>query len=131
MPPRSKIVRAVIYPGIGVARIGDSPDEYFIGPEVAQPTTPAGGFRDASGALKRQAARFRIYGLDASGTVVAELTARQADIRWTVHLANKKAAWYQFDCALDLPEAIPAKRRNANVRTKRERLVIDPGPRWS
>src|SRR5476649_1371612 len=106
MPSLSKIVRAAIYPGIGVARVGDSADGFFIGPEVAQPLSPDDGFRDPTGALKRQAARFRIFGLDQNGKVVAELTAREADIQWTVHLANKKAAWYQFDCALDLPEAI-------------------------
>ena len=33
-----RIVRAAIYhPGIGVARIGNSPDEYFIGPETVTP----------------------------------------------------------------------------------------------
>jgi len=55
------IVRAAIHPGIGVARIGDSPDDYFLGPEVPPPGAPPdGGYRDRSGALKRQAARFRL-----------------------------------------------------------------------
>ena len=39
---------------------------------------PIGGFKDASGALKRQAARFRIYGYDAAGAVVREITASEA-----------------------------------------------------
>ena len=30
----STIVRAAIHPGIGVARIGNSPDEYYVGPEL-------------------------------------------------------------------------------------------------
>jgi len=125
------IVRAAIHPGIGIARIGDSPDEFFIGPEVPPPSPPPdGGYRDRSGALKRQAARFRIFGYDDRGCVVAELTADNADVRWTVHLANKKAAWYQFDVALDIPEATPAARRNASFTgDQRKVLEIDPGPR--
>lgn len=126
------IVRAAIHPSIGVARLGNSPDEFFLAPEVPEPVPqPPGYYRDASGALKRQAARFRIYGLNAKGEAVAELTAANADIKWTVHLANKKAAWYQFQIALDIPEADsapPSLLRNAAV-GDRKRLAIDPGPR--
>ncbi|HEY4084730.1 MAG TPA: LodA/GoxA family CTQ-dependent oxidase [Bryobacteraceae bacterium] len=126
------IVEARIHPAIGVARIGNS-EEFFIGPEVPyrQPP-PEGGYRDSEGRLKRQAARFRIYGYDAAGSVVAELTSANAEVIWSVHVANKKAAWYDFDAALDLPEAVDLKstRRNAAVQGKdREGLVIDPGPR--
>ena len=70
----ASIMRAAIYPGIGVARIGNSTarDGFFIGPEVVEPPrTQRGGSRDATGALKRQAARFRIYGLDAEGRGLA------------------------------------------------------------
>jgi hypothetical protein len=71
-----RIVRAAIHPSIGVARVGDSQEAFFIGPEVVDPLPqPPGFYRDESGALKRQAARFRIYGLNAEGKVVAELTA--------------------------------------------------------
>ena len=102
---QNSIVQARIHPAIGIARIGNS-DEYFIGPEVPHPTPPPpSGYRDASGRLKRQAAMFRIYGYDANGKVVAELTSTDATIEWTVHVANKKGAWYDFDAALDLPEA--------------------------
>lgn len=126
------IVKAAIHPSIGVARVGNSEEAFFIGPEVVDPQPEAPGFyRDETGALKRQAARFRIYGLNAEGKVVAELTTEQAKIEWTVHLANKKAAWYQFQLALDIPEAAsapPSFLRNANV-SDRSQLVIDPGPR--
>ncbi len=126
------IVRASIHPAIGIARIGNS-NEYFIGPEIPHPTPPPpGGYRDASGKLKRQAALFRIYGYDAHGQVVAELTSANAAIEWTVHVANKKGAWYDFDAALDRPEAhdLKSARRNAFVqRADRDKLVIDPGPR--
>lgn len=134
----ARIVRAAIHPAIGIARVGNSREEYFIGPEVTDPLPEKPGFykeRDDTGALKRQAARFRVYGYDAQGNVVRELTAADADIRWTVHVANKKSAWYQFQVALDIPEASapdtpPSERRNASVQgDQRAQLVIDPGPR--
>ena len=125
------IVRAAIHPGIGVARVGNSEAGYFIGPEVNHPAPgPVGGFKDAAGAIKRQAARFRIYGYDAAGQVVKEITAADADIVWTVHVANKKAAWYNFPGPLDIPEARPVGRRNPDfVGDNRRLLEIDPGPR--
>ena len=125
------IVRAAIHPAIGIARIGDSANEFFIGPEIVDPVPETPEFyRDATGALKRQAARFRIYGSNAEGHIVSELTADNADIKWTVHLANKKAQWYQFQAALDIPEAatLSVPRRNASVKD-RAMLAIDPGPR--
>ena len=130
-PDDVRIVSAAIYPPIGVCRVGNSQDEFFIGPEVPDPLPKQPGFyRDATGALKRQAARFRIYGLNAAGAPVRELTAREATITWHVHLVNQKAAWYQFQLALDIPEAARAHLsalRNAGI-TDRRRLVIDPGP---
>jgi L-Lysine epsilon oxidase N-terminal/L-lysine epsilon oxidase C-terminal domain len=126
------IVKAAIYPSIGVARIGNSQDDFFIGPEVVDPLPePPGFYRDKAGALKRQAARFRIYGLNAEGQVVKELTAQNAQVEWSAHLANKKSAWYQFQLALDIPEAAsapPSLLRNVAV-ADRSQLVIDPGPR--
>jgi hypothetical protein len=128
---RDGIAFCRIHPGIGVARVGNSSEEYFIGPELPYPTdNPPGGYRDAAGALKRQAARFRVYGYNAAGQVVRELTAPEAEIQWTVHVANKKAAWYQFEQPMDVPGARPCRRRNARIRgTRREQLVIDPSPR--
>jgi hypothetical protein len=126
------IVRAAIHPSIGIARVGNSPDGCFYGPEVTDPLPhPAGFYRDGSGALNRQSARFRVYGLDASGKPLAELTATNADITWTVHLANKKAAWYEFQLAQDIPESLSAPEqmlRNITV-GDRASLAIDPGPR--
>jgi hypothetical protein len=85
--------------------------------------------------MKRQVARFRVYGFRSDGTVVRELTAADAAITWTVHLANKKAAWYRFELAMDIPDALgppplEVRRRNSNyVGSARRQLVIDPGPR--
>src|SRR5262249_29804510 len=98
---------------------------------VTPPPEPPGFYRDATGALKRQVARFRIYGLNAQGQVVTELTQSNAAIIWTVHIANKKAAWYQFQIALDIPEAQSAPHaflRNVAI-PDRKNLAIDPGPR--
>ncbi|MFC3034024.1 LodA/GoxA family CTQ-dependent oxidase [Pseudoalteromonas fenneropenaei] len=124
------IVSAAIYPPIGVMRVGNSPTEYFIGPEVNQPFAHDNQYyRDATGALKRQAARFRIYGFDAQGNVVKELTADNATITWHARLANQKASWYQFQLALDIPEAAeadPSLLRNATVKD-RSTLLIDGG----
>src|ERR1700733_5515577 len=65
------IVSAKIHPAIGIARVGNSPDEHLVGPELANPVPPPpGGYKDAQGRLKRQAAQFRIYGYDAQGAVV-------------------------------------------------------------
>ncbi len=129
-PEDDCIVMAAIYPAIGVARLGNSQDEFFIGPEVPDPLPqPPGFYRDAKQALKRQAARFRVYGLNAEGKIVKELTAENAEIQWSVHLANKKSAWYQFQLALDIPEAssaLPSLLRNASE-ADRSKLVIDPG----
>jgi hypothetical protein len=129
----TRVVRAAIHPAIGVARVGNSPTDYFVGPEVTDPAPEKPGFyRDASGMLKRQAARFRLYGYNGAGEVVGELTADTADLRWTVHVANRKAAWYQWTMALDVPEAAGSTipRRNANVTgDQRKGLVIDDGPK--
>lgn len=124
------IVRAAIHPAIGVSRVGNS-DDYFVGPQVTPfPEEPPGFYRDGDGNLKRQAALFRIYGYDADGAVVRELTADDATIRWSAHVANTKAAWYQWVLALDIPEAATTQcpRRNADIEgADRSSLVIDGG----
>ena len=47
-------------------------------------------------------------------------------------MANKKAAWYQFIMALDIPEAVnlsSSKLRNGDIMgEERKSLIIDPGP---
>jgi hypothetical protein len=128
----SVIVKAAIYPAIGVARVGNSPEAFYFAPEVPDPPPAAPGFyRDATGAIKREAARFRLYGLNRRGEAVAELTADNAEIAWAATLANTKAAWYQFQIALDIPEAATAPLsflRNMAV-ADRATLRIEPGER--
>jgi len=125
----TRIVRAAIHPAIGVARVGNSVAAFYIGPQIADPAPqPLGYYRDDTGALKREAAQFRIYGYNAADEVVAELSADSANIIWSVHVANSKAAWYQWEIAMDIPEAaaVSVPLRNAAV-TERATLVIDPG----
>ncbi len=125
------IVSAGIYPPIGVMRVGNSKDQYFVGPMVdtVQTEYDEHAYRDETGALKRQAAQFRIYGFNAAGKAIKELTADNADITWHSHLANQKSSWYEFQIALDIPEATDAPAsnlRNINV-ADRNRLIIDGG----
>src|ERR1044071_870567 len=81
-----------IHPAIGIARVGNSPDDFFIGPErIGEEPNPPGGFKDAQCRVKRQAARFRIFAHHDDGTF-NEIGDAEAEITWTVHLVNKKAA---------------------------------------
>jgi hypothetical protein len=113
-----------IHPAIGIARLGNSPTRFFIGPEKpGVHPRPRGGYRDAQHRIKRQAVRFRLFGYDKKGKVVKEVTSADAKIEWTVHLANSKAEWKRFE-GLNANTA----RRNAGV-ADRTTLIIDPGPR--
>jgi len=79
----SKVHKCRIHPGIGIARVGNStsPDGYFIGPEAPcdprDVVIPPGGYKDARGYVKRQAARFRIYAYDKNGRNLGELPIRR------------------------------------------------------
>ncbi len=128
----SQITSVRIHPGIGVTRVGDSEDEYYIGPEVLDPPlAPFGSTRDASGAIKRQAARYRLYGYDCHGNVVAEVTpSKNTEVEWTVHMANRKAQWFEFAAAMALQATknISVTLRNPKVKgSDRDALAIDPG----
>lgn len=129
-----------IHPGMGMARMGNS-DEFYIGPEApfhvvdpggsGGPGPKGGTYRDSQSRLKRQAQRFRVYGFDADGNVVAELTSDTVkSMRWRVHVQNMKAANYAFQGAYLFD---PDKLRNPTVQpgkkpVDRKRLIINPGP---
>jgi hypothetical protein len=121
MPPIYRI-----HPGIGVARLGNSPDSFYIGPQqrAELPTecdalgnpiySPDGmtvqrvaSFKDADGRIRRQAARFEVWVYDDESPGGRPLkrgdriegggnAGALVDIQWRVWLANKKASWYQF-----------------------------------
>lgn len=119
-----------IHPAIGMARVGNS-SEYYLSPETIaglkenegdvhtgglpikknteNSTITSSDIRDGSGALKRQAARFKIYQytldsdtetypMNLPADAIQEIqigstveNKKVIDIIWTVHVANKKA----------------------------------------
>jgi hypothetical protein len=124
----NKIDHLAIFPPIGIARIGNA-SEYFLASEVpgVEPKPP-GGYKDAEGRIKKQAVQFKVYAFDKAGKVLGEITAKDSKINWHVHVANVKAAWYEFNNALDLPDAgIPSQYRNKKV-NDRSQLAIRPSP---
>lgn len=139
MSDKIKTIR--IHPGIGIARLGDS-DEFYIGPEAPGVVVDPGGsdgpgpnggtYRDSQARLKRQAQRYRVYGYDADGKVVAELTSDSGlvqSMQWRVHVRNMKAANYAFQGAYLFD---PDKLRNPSIQPgkkpiERDKLIIDPG----
>jgi hypothetical protein len=115
-----------IYPSIGIARVGnhpgDGPQDYYVGPEIPGTViVPPNGYKDSSGSVLRQAARFRIYGWE-DNVFMGEITSAVADIEWTVELANTKAAFNAFK---GIGHVGPL--RNASV-SDRSSLMIQPGP---
>ena len=136
MPHVSTFSYCKIFPSIGIARLGNSPTGFFIGPETPRLSVDANGsFKDAEGRVKRQAARFRIYAFNAEGKPVAELTADHPDVTsivWKVTLANRKAEWHRFEGTGALSTVLaggsdaPAKRNASLEGDKRKALMIGP-----
>ena len=120
------IVSYKIHPGIGIARVGNSPDQFFIGPEApGQIPAPQGGWKDKKGRLKRQASRFRVYGYDEEGRVVREITLADAQIIWSVTLANTKGSGSETSSRKKT-----APLRNSECKAQdRKRLEVTPGTR--
>lgn len=95
-------VKYAIYPPVGIARLGNSPAEFFIAPErrnsrgveiVADAEQEITSFKDASFRVKRQVARFHLFEVpdDGSAPRPAQLPAGSA-VTWSVRLVNKKDA---------------------------------------
>ncbi len=166
-----------IHPAIGVGRLGNSPNSYYLAPESigGLPIEPddkglpilkkgkpeyVTKFKDNLGMIRRQAATFKIYrSVNGGPEEVVDLNDKSIDrIEWTVHVANKKAAWWNFVPLLgDLmfgklnsyetwnntpPKAwnLPTnpwtglpwmERRNSSVKGDKNRraLIVDPGPK--
>jgi hypothetical protein len=117
-----------IYPTIGIARLGNCPDDgpsdFYVGPEIpGSIIVPTNGYKDARGRVRRQAARFRIFGWE-DGVFMGEITSAVANITWTVELANTKAAFNEFQGTGHTNGPL----RNASV-ADRSSLMITPGPR--
>ncbi|MCD4506803.1 LodA/GoxA family CTQ-dependent oxidase [Chromobacterium piscinae] len=127
-----------IYPAIGIARVGDAPEKFYIEPDryCGLPVMPDGkpftqqDFRDAEGRLCRQAARFKVYKVENG---VSEEVTLNTDgvhaIRWTAHLANKKPSWYTFVPAEGEGGYAPNHPLRNPQAADRRTLLIDAGPR--
>lgn len=116
MPKPSEFV---VYPGVGVARLGPSaPISAFLGPELPDPdfSPPgllAGKYRTPLGNIRRQLARFRVYRVKwrryKRGWVprsAEEITdADGFTLKWKVTVANRKAftAYDTFDATQGIP----------------------------
>jgi hypothetical protein len=121
-----------IYPGIGIARLGNSPTDFFLSPEIpgigpleltADDTVqPVMKYKDGGGFLRRQTARFRIFEFD-DGIAPREITAENGVvIEWRVELANEKAAAGRF-----VSEDTPEDQNNPrNPGVAEPRLIIKP-----
>ena len=119
-----KIRTIRIHPAIGIARLGNSPDRCFIGPEIPEVYPDVRLYRDQENRMKRQGARFRLFAYDANDAVIGEINCRDPrvkSIQWTVHLRNTKAAGRRFEGIMN------QNARFRNLRFKRDHLVLDPG----
>lgn len=145
-----------IHPRIGVARLGNSPSDFYLAPETVGGlpiACDASGdaiekdgepvfvdrFKDSVGRIKRQAARFRLFERTDDGT--REVTLEDDAIEkivWTVQIANKKPIWYTFsELQGDLEFGEENSYANQHVPVNnpdttgeaRKALMIDPGPR--
>jgi L-lysine 6-oxidase len=152
---KGKITMFEIHPRIGVARLGNSLRGFYLSPlqtgglpiacdangnEIPD-AGPVTTFKDEIGAIKRQAAKFRLFRKE-EGCAHKEVSLQDADIEkieWVAHIANKKPIWYSFSELLgDLefgPENsyennhIPLNNADKTTPKERQQLIIDPGPR--
>jgi hypothetical protein len=99
-------------------------------------------FKSKDGLVRRQAACFKIYKYNPANPddpgVEVNLATDVKSFKWTVHIANKKAAWYEFTLLkgnLLLGEDNSYIGQKVDLRNKwqegkeRQALIIDPGPR--
>lgn len=124
----NEIAQIKIHPAIGVARLGNHQTATFDGPQrLFDSTPPLGGYKKDD-KIKRQAAVFRLFGYDSNGKLVKEITSADADIEWSVDLANKKASYFQF-AGPDQKKLRNNKPPHKAPADKRHKLNIHPTPR--
>lgn len=134
-----------ISPSIGVARLGNSKGQFYLAPKTTgglpfeadkfgNEQGPVINFKDSAGMVRRQGQPFTIFN-DAGQEITLDSDI-VASITWTVHLANKKAAWYQFSEEagnLLFSQINSYKTQQVGLRNpdepNRQKLIIDAGPR--
>lgn len=144
----------VLSPSVGVARLGNSPTDIYLAPLVIgglplecdangnATGQPVSTFKDALGRVKRQAQPFSIMRTTDGGVSYQEITLQTQGVKsieWQVHLANKKAAWYQFSELQGnlllgpgnsyANQEVALRNDTVTVEAERQKLIIDPGPR--
>ncbi|MES0021191.1 LodA/GoxA family CTQ-dependent oxidase [Mesorhizobium sp. M0036] len=122
-----------IYPAIGIARLGNDLDRFYVGPErpghrgveidAAGVETAVTEYKVDADQVKRQAARFRLFELppDGGAPQPAQLAAGST-VEWTVHLANRKAA-------VQRPDGPPSQPLRPQLIANASQLLVDPGSR--
>ncbi len=168
----SDIEQYSIHPAIGIGRVGNSTGAFYLAPETigglpieadanGNPLSEGGKpvyvsqFKDTSGRIRRQAAGFRIYRTvpgQAGRRVAVSLDDPAIEkIVWTVHMANKKAVWWNYVPLIgdlmfgqlnsyqtwtDTPAAWKLSqtswtilRNDGTPAASRQTLIVDPGPR--
>lgn len=120
-----------IYPSIGIARVGNDLDQYYVGPETpGHPGLEADGqggerrvekYKVDADQIKRQAARFRIFEREDENATFRPLQLPAgAIVDWTVHLVNKKNAVIRG--------GPPAQPQRPQLEPNSAARVIDPQP---
>lgn len=130
-----------IHPAIGFARLGNSP-EFYPGPTIPGADARPNEYRDNSPQkrLKRQAAQFWVYAYDSTSPTAEPVRIEVGPgkevsrVEWTVHVANRKAAWFDFagltgaSDILNPPDFGYPAGSFRNPSGTRDQWTIDPGP---
>lgn len=130
-----------IHPAIGFARLGNSP-EFYPGPTIPGADDRPAQYRDNTPQkrLKRQAAQFWVYAYDSTNPTAAPVRVEVGPgkhvsrVDWTVHAANRKAAWFNFNGLtgasdiLNPPDFGYPAGDLRNPSGTRDQWTIDPGP---
>ncbi|GHB62640.1 LodA/GoxA family CTQ-dependent oxidase [Persicitalea jodogahamensis] len=123
--------RFKIFPSIGIARVGGSLNQFYLCPESNNSLgvefdnsgneNEVKNFKDASGLIKRQGARFKVYELNSATGEYKPVDMNLVSIKWTVHLVNKKAGVTR--------QGPPATPPNIPLplRPNSQELIIDSG----
>lgn len=137
-----------ISPSVGVARLGNSTGQFCLSPDAigglpyeadafGNKLGPIKNFKDEESQVRRQGQLFKVF--DSEGNELTNKSPNVASMNWTVHLANKKAAWYQYselEGNLLYGEEnsyknnqVPFRNESKKTESERQTLIIDPGPR--
>lgn len=109
-------MKYAVYPPIGIARLGNSPDKFFIGSEQSDSLgveiqadgseSPVTDFKDRNYRMKRQASRFHIFEIPDNAPPRPANLPNGATVKWKVHLVNKKDAVYRDNLPPQNPQTV-------------------------